>query len=75
MRKLKVGDIYYWGNDDPEMEPPKLCIITESNPHWDAGVFWLGHYNCELNDHGRSILKVCIQEEIKAGRLHYIGRL
>lgn len=75
MRKLKVGDIYYWC--EPYGSPgvlDRFCIITRQT----KSIFNDGLYICSNENNSMQlwgIKKACMKTEITAGRLHYIGRV
>lgn len=86
MRKLRVGQIYYWCEPksnwswgERDLVGDRFCVVTAVEQYHDT---FTGGYECTdrpladfLFGDEYTILGRCFIEEFKAGRLHYIGRL
>lgn len=76
MRKLKVGDIYYWCiSRDTDFD--RFCVVTIVNTidYRMAAICGRYTYSCLDFQSYDYIVESCMHREIKAGRLHYIGRV
>ena len=88
MKELRIGDIYYWyqpyGNEKQE---DRLCVVTremQDPSSTDWATVRCAYYDCDKNNKsfwdytegmGWSAVPECMEEEIKQGRLHYIGKV